>query len=189
MDEALSTISDDQQRATIRAQILQAASPTATQDPPDQSTTMPPSSNTAGRQPKWSLRTNFVKRDLDISSMRGHEFQAWFRQFSGFLTEAGFWESSVSFAQRLLAVEQCVTASSYNCISAIRLSLPSVDQNDLKAILAALESSCRADTNLWSARKIFRQRTQHEGESYRDTRCISVLVWFTFLRRVQVDCY
>ena len=55
--------------------------------------------------------------------MKGPEYVAWQRQFTGFLAEAGFMEPHITPAQRLLALEQCVTRASFVEIETIRLSL------------------------------------------------------------------
>ena len=175
VDTALAAVSDDSQRAAIRASVVTALQTTVQQVPPP-GTSSPAAIQQAGvssssvplRPPKWSLRNNFVKADLDLTTMKGEEFNAWYRQFSGFLTEAGFLEPHVTNEQRLLALEQCATRASYDKIQAIRLSLPTTDQGDIQKTLDALKASCMTDTNIWAARKTFRQRTQQTGEDYRE---------------------
>lgn len=120
------------------------------------------------KYPKWNLKNNFLKEDLDLNTMKGESFKRWLRQFKGYLTEAGFYKPHVTDTQRLRALEQCTIPTTYDRICSLKLSLPIPDQSNMEKILTLLETTCGTDDNVWSKRKLFHDRKQKDGELFQD---------------------
>lgn len=118
--------------------------------------------------PKWSLKKNFIRDNLDINSMKGEQFRTWLRQFKGFLREGKFRQSNVTDQQRIDALEQCVTSTTFDQINGLKLSLPSDDRDDIDKILDLIEKVCLGEAHIWSKRKLFFNRTHQKGEPVSD---------------------
>ena len=109
----------------------------------------------------------FVKNKLDLTQNADKDFENWKRQFSNFANNANLNEDTVSWDNKLAAIEVSVTAETYDKIMSIHDQLPADDQQKLNLLLNKIGGMAGCVTNVWIHRKNFELCVQKVGQSFR----------------------
>ena len=169
LDTYLATIDNDDQRRAARAALT----------------------GVNQKEIKWTLLNTFVKNKLDLTQHAAEkEFETWKRQFLNFANNSNLNEESVSWANKLAAIEASSNAETYDKIGSIHDQLPVGDKFNLETLLNKIGTMAGCVTNVWIHRKSFEQLVQKDHQPFRNyyTEVIAAANKCDFHKRFCAEC-
>jgi hypothetical protein len=120
--------------------------------------------------------------------MSGEEQRSWLRRFQSFVKQEDI--TSLDAEDQLTALETGMALSTFMKVNAMRLQLPSSEQEDIMQIIKMIEQMIEEKINLWIARHELYQVRQTQDESVKSfhTRIVEKSKDCNFAKDFCVSC-
>ena len=113
----------------------------------------------------WSLKKTIIRKDLDLTTDHGADFDAWKRQVKGFMEESGAMDAAVTWDRRYRVLESCCERTSFKKIDALRMQMPDGDRRNVDKLLDKIGKVASSSENVWLYRHKFHELRQRKDQN------------------------